>query len=84
MNKTLEAGLRGYILFDVNGARFLRYNSALAQRKATEGNVEFNGLHIFKGWQCFFVRFNTPMCLPEPSKPNSRRRTDDYYFWGVG
>ena len=60
MNKTLEAWLRGYILFDVNGTRFLRYNSALAQRKATEGNVEFNGLHIFKGWQCFFVRFDKP------------------------
>ena len=60
MNKTLEAWLRGYILFDVNGTRFLRYNSALARRKATEGNVEFNGLHIFKGWQCFFVRFDKP------------------------
>jgi hypothetical protein len=59
MNKTLEAWLRGYVLFDVNGKRFLRYNSALAQRKATEGPVEFTGLHIFKGWRTFFVRFNS-------------------------
>ena len=56
MNKTIEAALRGYILFDVNGTRFLRYNTALAQRKATDGGVEFNGLHIFKGWRCFFYR----------------------------
>ena len=59
MNKTIEALLRGYVLFDVNGKRFLRYNTALAERKAIPGNVEFNGLHIFKGWRCFFARFTT-------------------------
>ena len=56
MNKTLEALLRGYVLFDVNGKRFFRYNSALAQRKATTGDVEFKGLHVFKGWTTFFLR----------------------------
>jgi hypothetical protein len=56
MNKSLEAALRGYILFAVNGKRFWRYNTALAQRKATTGDVAFNGLHIFKGWVCFFLR----------------------------
>ena len=59
MNKSLEAALRGYILFDVNGKRFWRYNTALAQRKATTGDVAFNGLHIFKGWVCFFLRVST-------------------------
>jgi hypothetical protein len=58
MNKSLEAALRGYILFDVNGKRFWRYNTALAQRKATTGDVAFNGLHIFKGWVCFFSRIS--------------------------
>jgi hypothetical protein len=56
MNKTLEAWLRGYFLFRVNGVRYGRYNAALAARKATEGNVQFDGLHLFKGWVCFFLR----------------------------
>lgn len=56
MNKTLEALLRGYVLFDVNGQRFYRYNTALAQRKATTGDVEFKGWHLFKGWRFFFIR----------------------------
>ena len=56
MNKSLEAILRGYVLFDVNGKRFWLYNTALAERKATAGDVEFNGLHVFKGWLCFFKR----------------------------
>lgn len=56
MNKTLEALLRGYVLFDVNGQRFYRYNTALAQRKATEGDVLFKGWHLIKGWRIFYVR----------------------------
>lgn len=56
MNKTIEALLRGYVLFDVNGERFYRYNSAVAYRKGIVGNVSFNGWHIFKGWRCFFLR----------------------------
>ena len=57
MNKTLEAFLRGYILFDVNGKKFLLYKSALAKRQATVGTVCFTGLHIFKGWRTFFLHF---------------------------
>ena len=56
MNKTLEALLRGYIFFDVNGARFYKYNSALARRKETTGDVYFKGWHIFKGWRGFYER----------------------------
>ena len=56
MNKTLEAWLRGYVLFRVNGKYFLRYNTARAARVETQGAVVFDGLHIFKGWQCFFLR----------------------------
>lgn len=59
MNKTIEALLRGYVLFNVNDKRFLRYNSALAERKSIPGNVEFTGLHIFKGWRAFFIRIIT-------------------------
>ena len=58
INKTFEALLRGYILFDVNGKLFLLYNSALAERKATLGDVYFKGWHIFKGWRGFYERFN--------------------------
>ena len=59
MNKSIEALLRGYVLFDVNGKRFFLYNSALTERKATLGDVEFAGLHIFKGWQTFYIRFES-------------------------
>ena len=61
MNKSLEAFLRGYFLFDVNGKKFMLYNTALAYRKSVkqECDVEFIGWHIFKKWQCFYMRFNT-------------------------
>jgi hypothetical protein len=58
INKSLEALLRGYILFDVNGKRFHDYNSALAERKSIDGNVKFDGFHIIKGWQYFYVRYS--------------------------
>lgn len=54
MNKTLEALLRGYLFFDVNGKKFFTYNAARAERVATVGDVEFIGWHIFKGWRCFY------------------------------
>ena len=54
--KNIEAALRGYVLFRVNGIMFFLYSMALRQRKATLGNVEFTGLHIFKGWRTFFIR----------------------------
>lgn len=56
MNKTLEALLRGYILFRVNGRTFFRYNTAKAARVAINGDVHFKGLHIIKGWRTFFLR----------------------------
>jgi hypothetical protein len=56
MNKTLEALLRGYVRFDVNGKRFWRYKTALAERKATIDDVCFAGRHIFKGWRIFYLR----------------------------
>lgn len=58
MNKTIEAILRGYVLFRVNERHFFLYNSALAARKAVKGDVDFIGLHIFKGWQTFYLRVN--------------------------
>lgn len=59
MNKTLEAMLRGYLLFDVNGKRYLTYNAAKAARVATIGSVKFIGWHVVKGWVCFYYRGNT-------------------------
>jgi hypothetical protein len=56
MNKTLEALLRGYIRFDVNGKRFWKYSTALQERKSTDGDVEFAGFHILKGWRMFYLR----------------------------
>ena len=63
MNKTIEALLRGYILFTVNGKLFFTYNGALSVQKTTtmEGMpVLFTGLHILKGWRCFFMSIVKP------------------------
>ena len=59
INKTIMAFFIGYILFNVNGKFFYRYNTALKQRKSIKGNVFFDGLHIIRGWECFFVRSNS-------------------------
>ena len=56
MKQALEAWIRGYFLFRVNGKYFLCYNTAKAARVATQGSVIFDGLHILKGWRCFFIR----------------------------
>lgn len=58
MNKTIEALLRGYFVFRVNGKYFMRYNTAKAYRQTIEGNLYFEGLHLFKGWVGFFYRFD--------------------------
>ena len=57
-NKTIEALLRGYFCFSVNGTKYWMYHKALAARKSVHKNevVVFNGLHIFKGWVCFYKR----------------------------
>jgi hypothetical protein len=57
MNKNIEAFVRGYLFFDVNGKRFLLYHSAVSYRKTIDGNLLFKGWHICKGWQGFFERF---------------------------
>lgn len=56
MNKTLEAMIRGYLFFEVNGKRFWLYNSALAERKSWKGSVYFRGFHAIKGWRTFYYR----------------------------
>ncbi len=56
MNKSFEALLRGYILFSVNGKRYMLYNCALKARKAIDGDVYFKGWHIIKGWLGFYQR----------------------------
>jgi hypothetical protein len=57
ISKNIEALLRGYVLFKVNGKRFSNYEDARAERvRITDASqpVEFKGLHIFKGWQWFY------------------------------
>lgn len=56
MSKTIEAFIRGYLLFDVNGKVFLLYHNAVSYRKTIDGNLLFKGWHIFKGWQGFYQR----------------------------
>jgi hypothetical protein len=61
LNKSIEALLRGYVRFDVNGTKFWRYNSALEYKNAvvkSNDDIEFIGYHIFKGWLGFFYQYN--------------------------
>ena len=57
MNRSLEAFLRGYLFFRVNGQYFALYNNALKRRKALiVGDVNFIGWHVWKGWIGFYIR----------------------------
>jgi hypothetical protein len=61
MNKTLEAMLRGYLLFRVNGKYFMTYTPAQRYRTTIEtGDISFEGYHIVKRWQGFFYRLENP------------------------
>ena len=60
MNKTLEAILRGYVLFRVNNETFFRYNTAREKRLSITTSVSFEGYHIIKGWTGFFYRVENP------------------------
>jgi hypothetical protein len=55
-NKNIEALLRGYLFFNVNGKRFFKYNSAVKSRKSTPKNKSV----IFKGWNIFYFFLNNP------------------------
>jgi hypothetical protein len=59
INKSLEALLRGYILFDVNHKKFWLYNAALDKRKQLSKNgdaILFKGFNILKmKWLNFFI-----------------------------
>ena len=63
MNKSLEAMLRGYWRFAVNGEVFWLYNTAHKRRtEITEGPLVFNGKHLWKNrkeghWVGFFRRY---------------------------
>ena len=61
MNKTLEAWIKGYVLFRVNDKYFLSYTPAQRYRTTiTKGLIKFEGYHILKGWQGFFYRIANP------------------------
>lgn len=67
MNKNLKALLKGYVLFDVNGKRFKRYEDARAERVATTERgeaVAFKGFNVFQmRWFYFFVSvYPRPAC----------------------
>lgn len=61
MNKTLEALIRGYVLFRVNDKYFLTYTNAQRYRTTiTKGLIKFEGYHIRNGWRGFFYRIVNP------------------------
>ena len=61
MYKTLEALIRGYVLFRVNDKHFLTYTSAQRYRTTiTKGDLAFEGYHVWKRWQGFFYRIDNP------------------------
>ena len=68
MNKSIEAFLRGYLLFRVNGEWFFTYNRARNRRLEVAGDVSFEGFHFFKGWRVFFCRRVFMDTLPEEGK----------------
>jgi hypothetical protein len=68
--KSLEALLRGYFLFSVAGPSAAPvYYWTYARAKATKDAIadvpcSFAGLHVFKGWRCFFLRCNSLLGSP--------------------
>lgn len=66
LNRSLEAFLRGYFVFDVSGITFYLYNSAIAERDRMVNDIEFTGWHLVKGWQCFFLRVAGETTMPDP------------------
>ncbi len=71
MNKTLEAALRGYVIFKVNDEFFFRYNSALKRRKEFSEqrvNVCFKGFNPFR-----FIRDFFPHEKDRPNYPKGWR-----------
>jgi hypothetical protein len=52
--KTLEALVRGYLFFRVNGEYFLLYHRAKRKRMSLTGNISFEGYHLLKGWTGFY------------------------------
>lgn len=58
--KSLEALLRGYLLFRCDGKRYLTYARAKAVMPET-GPASFDGWHVVNGWRCFYQRLE---CLP--------------------
>ena len=67
INKTLEALIRGYVLFRVNDKYFLSYTNAQRYRTTiTKGNLVFEGYHVWKKWQGFFYRMDNPVMKEYP------------------
>lgn len=63
MIKNIEALLRGYVLFDVNGKRFWTYTYAHQKCiEITTGYVNFRGWNIwylfskYGSWRSFYIR----------------------------
>lgn len=62
MNKSIEAFLRGYMDFKVNGKKFNTYNAANDYVKLLplDADVSFIGWHVFKGYRSFYIRVVNP------------------------
>jgi hypothetical protein len=59
MRKSIEAVLRGYLLFRCDGRYYLTYGRARASVPAT-GTTALDGWHIIKGWRGFYLRLEAP------------------------
>jgi hypothetical protein len=71
MNRSLKVFLRGYLWFDVNGEYFLVYQHAKDRRKLLseyDGDIDFQGFHIFKGWLGFYSRSSSFFFI-DPDEP---------------
>lgn len=54
----VEAVLKGYLYFNVNGQTFFRYTDARAHKnmlKADDYPISFTGYHIRRGWESFYI-----------------------------
>lgn len=56
LRRGIKALLMGYVAFEVNGRRYWTYGSGKAARERETGSVGFYGYHIWRGWECFYLR----------------------------